>query len=189
MQERSSKMCLTQFRAGIWPPVSQFKGEISNQLAADSITKWVTVSTLSFCSLPISTLKNFWTKVSPNAFLISSLWLLLSAYTQWDTAVFVEHSYFVSSKFWDWVLRHKVRSYFHNFLLAFLKAEISYTIRDHNTIQRFGTPLRATWKVEHVQNIDVCPFRWSSLRQYNLFFLQSISTHIKRMQTFLVSYH
>lgn len=116
MQERSSKMCLTQFRAGTWPPVSQFKGEISNQLAADSITKWVTVSTLFFSSLPISTLKNFWTNVSPNVSPpFKSVAALISLYSTRHNSICRAQLLCV-----NWVLRHKVTSYFHNFILAFL---------------------------------------------------------------------
>lgn len=52
-------------------------------------------------------------------------------------------------------------------VFAFLNGNSSYVLKDHNTIQHFGTLQRVTWKIEKVQNIDVCLFRWLSKRQYN----------------------
>lgn len=54
-------------------------------------------------------------------------------------------------------------------------------------MQHLGALLGATWKTEEVQNIDDCLFRWASHRQYNSFFLCSISPLIKRMHTISLS--
>jgi len=62
--KHQAQLCSTSFRGSIWPPVSQFLGEVSDQLSAESISKWATLYTPSFSPVPSSTLKNFWIKVS-----------------------------------------------------------------------------------------------------------------------------
>lgn len=126
------------------------------------------------CSLKFKELQN---KSFTNSFLISSLWLFLPADTQQVTEVFVEHNSFLLTL----SSAVKVRCCFHNFLpfgtsecrvLIFSKTTTVYSI-----LGRHWEPLGKL----KVHNRDVCPFRWLSQKQYNLFFLRSIGTYIKRM--------